>query len=394
MGSNIFHICNLVSSYLYSSCTYSFIFFHLLCEQHTHTFKKKVPCGGGKNANLEKLEPVIGYTGPGGIADDDFYYYCTAGASAYIDRLIFGDNHVQQPFLVHCMEEPSIMCPRPIDDLGILGTLAACVTTMLGVQAAITLKRVTDCDDTDTFEKRQSKVLSLFARWGMVTIYVLTFCSFSYTYTITTTTTTTGTLALVFGLTASILNGFHNWFDFTDDKDVRFAWVPIVKIIWSPSFVCAMASINLIECIVFYSLIDMPSYLYNGDTRKLKTEEEDVASKVEVGGSINSNDENKSKPVKKERYKSCCERYAPHRWRGAPFRALGRNSILFYMACLMCASWIPFLKPAFFELDEFNTWQKIASSLLAMSIWFVVAWRLDEMRWYWVVGREEFCSRT
>ena len=76
------------------------------------------------------------------------------------------------------------MCPRPIDDLGILGTLAACVTTMLGVQAAITLKRVTDCDDTDTFEKRQSKVLSLFARWGMVTIYFLTSCSFAYTYSL------------------------------------------------------------------------------------------------------------------------------------------------------------------------------------------------------------------
>ena len=128
-----------------------------------------------------------------------------------------------------------------------------------------------------------------------------------------------------------------------------------------------------------------------------KRNENNVASKVEVGGSINNDLTKKNKndeDDKKLRYnKSCCERYAPHRWRGAPFRELGRNSILFYMACLMCASWIPFLKPQFFGLDEFNTWQKLASSLLSMSIWFVVAWHLDSKRWYWVVGREEFCNR-
>ena len=41
------------------------------------TYTLPVPCGGGKKAHPDKLEPVIGYTGPGGIADDDFYYYCT-----------------------------------------------------------------------------------------------------------------------------------------------------------------------------------------------------------------------------------------------------------------------------------------------------------------------------
>ena len=286
---------------------------------------------------------------------------------------MFGDNHVQQNFLVHCMEDPSIMCPRPIDDLGILGTLAACVTTMLGVQAAITLKRITSFEENETndLESRTNKIWNLFLRWGI--------------------------LALVFGIMASVMNGFHNWFDFSDNESVRFAWIPIVKIIWSPSFVCAMACINFLQCIVLYSAIDLPSYLYDDlDVDFMK--KNDVASKVEVGGSINndptkkSNDEDKEN-IKKQRYKSCCERYSPHRWRGAPFRALGRNSILFYMACLMCASWIPFLKPQFFELTEFNTWQKLASSLLSMSIWFVVAWHLDSKRWYWVVGREEFCNR-
>ena len=162
----------------------------------------------------------------------------TAGASAYIDRLIFGDNHVQQPFLVHCMEDPSIRCPSPIDDLGILGTLAACVTTMLGVQAAVTLKRITSFQEheTNNLESRTNKIWSLFLRWGI--------------------------LALVFGIMASVMNGFHNWFDFSDNKSVRFAWIPIVKIIWSPSFVCAMACINFLQCIVLYSIIDLPSYLY------------------------------------------------------------------------------------------------------------------------------------
>ena len=136
---------------------------------------------------------------------------------------------------------------------------------------------------------------------------------------------------------------------------------------------------------------------YDDEDLDTKRNENNVASKVEVGGSIN-NDPTKKKDkdeddVKKLRYRSCCERYAPHRWRGAPFRELGRNSILFYMACLMCASWIPFLKPQFFGLGDFNTWQKLASSLLSMSIWFVVAWHLDSKRWYWVVGREEFCNR-
>lgn len=36
----------------------------------------------------------IGYTGPGGISDEGKYYNCTGGAASYIDRYLFGEDHL------------------------------------------------------------------------------------------------------------------------------------------------------------------------------------------------------------------------------------------------------------------------------------------------------------
>lgn len=354
------------------------------------TYGLPVPCGGGQFADVDKLQPVIGYTGPGGLADDDFYYWCTAGAQAYIDRLVLGENHVQQRRLVHCTEEPSIMCPRAIDDLGILGTLAACVSTMLGVQAAVTYLRMSaphgerevalerraarDGEDEEILANRRRRLARVAIRWSV--------------------------WGLVSGIAASVMCSGCNWFDFTDNPSARFAWIPIVKITWSPSFICAMACIDFFELLVLGAIIDAPSFLYR---RPAKTTTNGRAAAVETNASINRDVEAPSKSADDSSSgavsgtnaarTTLCERYAPYRWRGFPFRSLGRNSILFYMACLMCASWIPFLKPAFFELDDFNLWQRIASSLLSMCVWFVIARVLDAKKWYWVVGREEWCSR-
>lgn len=37
-----------------------------------------------------------GYLGPGGLSENSSHFNCTGGASGYIDRQIFGSDHIYQ----------------------------------------------------------------------------------------------------------------------------------------------------------------------------------------------------------------------------------------------------------------------------------------------------------
>ena len=40
------------------------------------------------------LHTFRGYLGPGGLHDNGSYFNCTGGAAGYIDRKLFGENHI------------------------------------------------------------------------------------------------------------------------------------------------------------------------------------------------------------------------------------------------------------------------------------------------------------
>jgi heparan-alpha-glucosaminide N-acetyltransferase len=65
------------------------------------TFLLPVPGCPKYNPFLVKLDEGLfyltccrGYLGPGGIQDAGMYANCTGGAAGYIDRLIFGTEHI------------------------------------------------------------------------------------------------------------------------------------------------------------------------------------------------------------------------------------------------------------------------------------------------------------
>lgn len=56
-------------------------------------------CGAESFNSLVKVKYNIflferGYLGPGGLAEQGKYQNCTGGAAGYIDRLVFGNNHM------------------------------------------------------------------------------------------------------------------------------------------------------------------------------------------------------------------------------------------------------------------------------------------------------------
>ncbi|XP_052268625.1 heparan-alpha-glucosaminide N-acetyltransferase-like [Dreissena polymorpha] len=73
-----------------------------------------------------------GYLGPGGWAKDgqgsQIVSNCTGGAAAYIDHVIFGENHIYQT--PTCQEIYKTTVPH--DPEGLLGTLTSCFMCFLG----------------------------------------------------------------------------------------------------------------------------------------------------------------------------------------------------------------------------------------------------------------------
>ncbi|KAK7590108.1 hypothetical protein V9T40_001721 [Parthenolecanium corni] len=72
-----------------------------------------------------------GYLGPGGLGDHAQYRNCTGGAAGYIDRTLFGENHVYARPTCRTWYQ----CNVPYDPEGALGTLTTILCVYLGVYA-------------------------------------------------------------------------------------------------------------------------------------------------------------------------------------------------------------------------------------------------------------------
>lgn len=64
------------------------------CPKWELSFMKHSHCDTSLTVHIVFSWISRGYLGPGGIQDGGLYENCTGGAAAYIDRLIFGPNHM------------------------------------------------------------------------------------------------------------------------------------------------------------------------------------------------------------------------------------------------------------------------------------------------------------
>jgi len=154
-----------------------------------------------------------GYQGPGGLERHGELLNCTGGAAGYIDRLILGDNHMYhgstaRPIYKHSMK---------IDPEGILGITTSIILTEFGlISGRIMLKAKT----------HYTRIL----RWFM------------------------------FSCAAGILTIFLTLLGDSNSQ----GFIPVVKNLWSLSFVSATAGIALLTFTVFYLLIDTTETWKNG----------------------------------------------------------------------------------------------------------------------------------
>eukprot|EP01125_Pyxidicula_operculata_P018410 TRINITY_DN6539_c0_g1_i1.p1 TRINITY_DN6539_c0_g1~~TRINITY_DN6539_c0_g1_i1.p1 ORF type:complete len:697 (+),score=149.63 TRINITY_DN6539_c0_g1_i1:1577-3667(+) len=150
-----------------------------------------------------------GYIGPGGIGDFGKFENCTGGSHGYIDRLIFGENHIYgQPT---CQD---LYHTGAYDPEGSVGSLTSIVLCFIGLQSG---RIIVNYTDTKSRIKR-------WLCWGVF-----------------------------FGLMGCILcYGQKNG-----------GPIPINKNLWSPSFIFVMAGTAFIVLTLFYILIDV-FQLWNG----------------------------------------------------------------------------------------------------------------------------------
>ncbi|CAH0386561.1 unnamed protein product [Bemisia tabaci] len=88
-----------------------------------------------------------GYFGPGGLHNHSAFFNCTGGATGYIDRLVFGENHLYQRPTSAKIYKSTI----PFDPEGLLGVIPTVFLMFLGVQAG----RILHCyQSTDARVKR------------------------------------------------------------------------------------------------------------------------------------------------------------------------------------------------------------------------------------------------
>lgn len=151
-----------------------------------------------------------GYIGPGGLhealnsTEASVYQNCTGGAAGYIDRQVFGDDHIYQS--PTC--KPIYKTTVPYDPEGLLGTLNSVFMCYLGLQAGKILM---------TFKEPSARV-KRFLIWGLF-------------------------LCLI----AGALCGFK--------KDG--GTIPLNKNLWSLSFVLCMAGFAFVLLAFCYVTIDV-----------------------------------------------------------------------------------------------------------------------------------------
>ncbi|XP_075698889.1 heparan-alpha-glucosaminide N-acetyltransferase-like [Rhinoderma darwinii] len=96
-----------------------------------------------------------GYLGPGGIGDYGLYPNCTGGAAGYIDKWLFGANHIYN--YPTCKE--LYKTTQPFDPEGVLGTINSVVMAFFGLQAGKIIL---------IYRKSPNKILSRFLIWSIL----------------------------------------------------------------------------------------------------------------------------------------------------------------------------------------------------------------------------------
>ncbi|KAK6633500.1 hypothetical protein RUM44_004107 [Polyplax serrata] len=94
-----------------------------------------------------------GYLGPGGIQDMRRFTDCTGGMTGYVDRLLFGVNH-----LYNNSEVTKVYQSEPFDPEGLLGVMPSILQVFFGVQAGSILLNHGKC---------KSKMIRWFI-WGVI----------------------------------------------------------------------------------------------------------------------------------------------------------------------------------------------------------------------------------
>jgi len=145
-----------------------------------------------------------GYLGPGGLAEQGKYQSCTGGAAGYIDRLVFGNNHMYG----HPTCKKVYNTTLHYDPEGILGCLTSIFLTFMGLQSG----RILFTYSSHT--ARIKRWLLWGAFWGILT----------------------------FALTSG-----------SKDEGV----IPINKNLWSPSYIFATGSMAYILLCFMYVIIDV-----------------------------------------------------------------------------------------------------------------------------------------
>lgn len=141
-----------------------------------------------------------GYQGPGGLDSDAKYFNCTGGAARYLDDLIFGQSHIYQ----HGTAKPVYKNVISHDPEGLLGVTTSILLTYFGLLVGRILIR------------ERNPYRRAFRWFG---------------------------LALIVGLIGSVLS--------------LTGLIPIVKNLWSLSFVMVTGAIALFLLLIFYLLIDV-----------------------------------------------------------------------------------------------------------------------------------------
>ncbi|KAK3785913.1 hypothetical protein RRG08_033021 [Elysia crispata] len=145
-----------------------------------------------------------GYLGPGGLEQNAKYFNCVGGASGYIDRKIFGNNHIY----ASPTSKEIYKSTMPYDPEGLLGTLSSCVLCFLGLQAGKILFVYTD------WVQRSRR----FFIWSLV----------------------------LGGLGILLCKGSLNE-----------GWIPINKNLWSLSYILVMSAMSFFLLMICYILIDV-----------------------------------------------------------------------------------------------------------------------------------------
>lgn len=145
-----------------------------------------------------------GYLGPGGLHLNGSFANCTGGAAGFIDRTIFGSQHIYQtPDMRHVYKTH-----LPYDPEGAVGCFTSIFLVFLGLQAGKILL---------TFTEWKSRVVR-WCCWGVL-------C----------------------GVVAGVLCKFSK----------EDGWIPVNKNLWSVSFILSTASTAFFLLAIMYYLIDV-----------------------------------------------------------------------------------------------------------------------------------------